>query len=124
MTQTPAARDRWQAIGRGLLGQCPACGHGRLFGKFLKPVAHCTACGEDFSAQRADDFPPYIVIMITGHILAPFAVAIEMAYHPPLWAFVGGGSVLVIVLAMFMIQPVKGGVIGLQWAGRMGGFAA
>jgi len=124
MSHDQAPRDRWQAIGRGLMGQCPSCGHGRLFGKFLKPVAQCGACGEDLTAQRADDFPPYIVIMIIGHVLAPLAVMIEMAWHPPLWAFAGGGSLLVIVMALVMLQPVKGGVIGLQWAGRMGGFNA
>ena len=119
-----APRDRWQAIGRGLQCRCPACGTGRLFGKFLKPVAQCASCGEDFTAQRADDFPPYLVILILGHVLAPIAVGVEMAYHPPMWAFALTASLIVVVLALLMLQPVKGGVIALQWAGRMGDFAA
>ena len=32
-------------------------------------------------------------------------------------------SLIVVVLALLMLQPVKGGVIALQWAGRMGDFA-
>jgi uncharacterized protein (DUF983 family) len=122
--ETLAPRDRWQAISRGLQCRCPACGQGRLFGKFLKPVAQCANCGEDFTAQRADDFPPYLVILILGHVLAPIAVAVEINYHPPMWAFALSASLIVIALALLMLQPVKGGVIALQWAGRMGDFAA
>ena len=67
------ARAWKQAMGRGLHGQCPACGQGKLFRAFLKPVDACAACGEDYTHQRADDFPPYIVILLLGHILAPIA---------------------------------------------------
>ena len=32
------------AIGRGLLGRCPACGEAPAFGRFLKIVPLCPAC--------------------------------------------------------------------------------
>ncbi len=111
-----------QAIGRGLHGKCPACGQGRLFGKYLKPVANCAACGEDYTHQRADDFPPYIVIILLGHILAPIAVFVEMTYRPPMWTYMTFGSALIVLLALLLLQPVKGGVIAHQWALRMHGF--
>ena len=37
---------------RGLRSRCPACGEGRLFRSFLKPVDHCEACGEDIDERR------------------------------------------------------------------------
>jgi uncharacterized protein (DUF983 family) len=116
------ARPWRQSVGRGLHSKCPACGNGRLFGKFLKPVANCAACGEDYTHQRADDFPPYIVIILLGHILAPIAVFVELAYHPPMWIYMTFGSALIVALALLLLQPVKGGVIAHQWVLRMHGF--
>ena len=65
--------------------RCPNCGRGHLFGRFLKVADHCEACGEDFTPQRADDFPAYLVIVVVGHIVVPALLAVEMAYAPPVW---------------------------------------
>ena len=120
----PVAEERdWkQAIVRGVKGRCPACGGGRLFARFLKPFDRCGACDEDLSHQRADDFPSYIVILLLGHVLAPVMIALETSVRPPLWAYMVLGPLSAAVLALLFIQPVKGGVIGLQWARRMHGF--
>ena len=67
-----------QALWRGFTMRCPSCGTGKLFGRFLKVVDHCPACGEEFSHQRADDFPAYIVIFVVGHTIVPAALAIEV----------------------------------------------
>lgn len=75
------------------------------------------------SGHAADDFPPYIVILLLGHILAPVAIAIDSRFSPPLWMFGIYGSLVIIALALAMLQPVKGGVIAWQWALRMQGFA-
>lgn len=118
----PAERNWRQAIGRGLLGRCPHCGRGKLFRGFLKPVAACEACGEAMHHQRSDDLPPYIVITIVGHIIVGGILLAErysdwsMATHMIVW------PVLTVLLSLLLMQPVKGGVIGLQWALRMHGF--
>lgn len=116
------ARDWSLALSRGLRGRCPSCGKGRLFGAFLKPAPVCPACGEDLSHQRADDLPPYLVITIVGHVLVGGMVLAERfadwsaTTHLMVWV------PLVLILGVGLIQPVKGGVIGLQWALRMHGF--
>jgi hypothetical protein len=46
-----------KALWRGFTMRCPNCGEGKLFGRFLKVADHCAVCGEDFTPQRADDFP-------------------------------------------------------------------
>jgi uncharacterized protein (DUF983 family) len=121
---TAAPRDWKQALGRGVRGKCPACGEGRLFASFLRPVDRCAACGEDLTAQRADDFPPYIVILLLGHILVPLIWTVDHAFRPPMWAYMIFGSALVIALALLLLPRVKGAVIGYQWALRMGDFDA
>lgn len=115
-------RDWQQAVGRGWLCRCPACGKGKLFKGFLKPVAACEACGEDLSHQRADDLPPYLVITIVGHVVVGGLLLAEQYAD---WSFTAHMIIwplLTLVLAPAMMQPVKGAVIGLQWALRMHGF--
>ncbi len=44
-------------------------GSGKLFRSYVKAVDACAACGERMDHQRADDFPPYIVVTIVGHLV-------------------------------------------------------
>ena len=126
--QVPSARthieerDWRQAVGRGLRGRCPHCGKGRLFRAFLKPVDRCEACGEDLHHQRADDLPPYIVITIVGHIIVGGLLLAEKFADWPMWLHMTVWPLLTIILSFVLMQPVKGGVVGLQWAVRMHGF--
>ena len=79
----PARRDVLAGHGsRGVLPQCPACGHGKLFRKYLKVVDRCDACGEEMHHHRADDAPPYFTIFIVGHIIVGGILSLETAYAP------------------------------------------
>src|SRR6202000_2333367 len=60
-----------KAMMRGFAMKCPNCGRGHLFGRFLKVADHCEVCGESYTAQRADDFPAYLVIVVVGTIVCP-----------------------------------------------------
>jgi len=104
------------ALKRGVMCRCPACGKGRLFGRFLKPVAACDHCGRDWTIQRADDFPAYLVILLLGHLLVPIVVAANMRYALPMGAQMIGWPIVTAILALLMIQPMKGFVIALIWA--------
>jgi uncharacterized protein (DUF983 family) len=115
-------RDTWTALARGIAGRCPHCGHGKLFRAFLKVTDRCEACGEDFSHQRADDFPAYIVILIVGHILVPIALVVETEFSPSYPVQLAVWLPLALVLSLALLQPVKGAIVGLQWALRMHGF--
>ncbi|OAN57667.1 DUF983 domain-containing protein [Sphingobium sp. TCM1] len=110
------------AIGRGLRGRCPACGQGRLFAHFLKAAPTCTACGLRLDLHQADDFPAYIVILLLGHLLVPLMIEVNSAFAIPMGWQVLIWPGLAILLAVAMIQPVKGGVIAFQWSRRMAGF--
>ncbi|HRP79166.1 MAG TPA: DUF983 domain-containing protein [Aquamicrobium sp.] len=121
----PARRDRslMQAIARGFMGKCPHCGEGRLFGKFLKVADSCDVCGEEFHHHRADDLPAYLVIFIVGHIVVGGFMAIERAFTLTTWEHLAIWVPITLVMTIGLLQPVKGAVVGLQWALRMHGFS-
>ena len=119
-----APRPLRAALLRGLRCRCPACGRGKLFKSFVKPVDKCSVCKEIYIAQRADDFPPYIVILLLGHIVVPLVIAVDHAFVPPLWFYITFGSAFISGLAIALLQPVKGAVIAYQWSYRMDGFGA
>jgi uncharacterized protein (DUF983 family) len=116
------ARPVWQAIRRGLRGHCPNCDRGSLFRAFLKVADRCGACGEAFHHHRADDAPAYFVILIVGHVVVPLALVVEVAYAPPYWVHAVLWLPLTIGLAVGLLQPIKGAIVGWQWANYMHGF--
>jgi uncharacterized protein (DUF983 family) len=118
----PEKRDLWSSLKRGFCGRCPRCGEGRLFRAFLKVDNCCSVCGLDFTPHRADDLPAYLVIAIVGHIVVPVALLIETDYSPPVWLQLAIYLPLTALMSLALLQPVKGAVVGLQWALRMHGF--
>ena len=74
----------------------------------------------DFTHHRADDLPAYIVIVIVGHIVVRRAALGRDELWPTLAAL--PSLPLTVVLSLLLLQPVKGAVVGLQWALRMHGF--
>ncbi|MBW9053233.1 DUF983 domain-containing protein [Rhizobium mesosinicum] len=115
-------RSLGRSIMRGMLNRCPACGSGKLFRAFLKPVDHCAACGEAMYHQRADDLPPYLVILVLGHVVVGGFMLTDMAFVLPVWVHLAIWAPVTIITALVSIQPIKGAVIGLQWALKMHGF--
>ena len=115
-------RDVWTAMKRGFRGRCPRCGEGKLFRAFLKTADNCSVCGLDFTPHRADDLPAYLVIVIVGHVMVPIFLLIETNYSPPVWLQLSIYLPLVLFASLALLQPVKGAVVGLQWALRMHGF--
>ena len=131
--ETAAARDAKQirlpagagpALWRGLRGRCPACGEGRMFRAFLKVADACPHCGEELHHHRADDFPAYLVIIITGHILVPIVLAVETHIAPAIWVSMTLWPAVALVMTLGLLQPVKGAVVAVQWYGGMHGFEA
>ena len=109
---------------RGFACRCPACGKGKMFRRFLKVVDHCPNCGEDLSHHRADDMPAYLVAFIVGHVVISGVAWAEHAYqltslqHMLIWL------PLSVVLALGLLQPIKGAIVAFQWFKGLHGFAA
>ena len=116
------ARPLWTAMKRGFLGKCPNCGEGSLFDSYVKTVDKCEHCGEAIYHHRADDLPAYLVVVIVGHIVVGAFLGVETALDLPLGGHLAIWIPLTIALAIVLLRPVKGAVVGLQWALYMHGF--
>ncbi len=119
----PARTGLIRAMGRGFLGRCPHCGEGRIFGRFLKVRPACEACGLELHHHRADDLPPYLVIFIVAHLVGYLILELEMGYDVPLWFQLSFWPLVTLGLALGLLQPVTGAVVGLQYALGLHGFA-
>jgi uncharacterized protein (DUF983 family) len=115
-------RNLGQAMWRGVLCRCPNCGKGQLFRAYLKVNDTCPECGEELFHHRADDLPPYLSIMIVGHILVGLMLEMEMAFHVSPVTYLYTMIPLAVILPLTMLPSIKGAVVGLQWANRMHGF--
>jgi uncharacterized protein (DUF983 family) len=111
-----------RALQRGFMMRCPQCGRGHLFARFLKVRDRCEVCGEDFTPQRADDFPAYIVIVIIGHIVVAGLLEMDAAFSPPAWLEFLIWLPATLFGALALLQPVKGAIVALQWQTGMHGF--
>lgn len=120
LARTP--RNVSQAMWHGLRGKCPNCGTGNLFRKYLKVADTCGHCGEALHHQRADDAPPYLTIFVVGHIMVPLVIYVELAMQPAFWVHAALWLPLTIALSLIVLSPMKGAVVGLQWALYMHGF--
>jgi uncharacterized protein (DUF983 family) len=124
-TMSPGERNTGDAMWKGFRCRCPKCGDGKLFRAYLKPVDVCARCDEKLDGHRSDDLPPYVTIMIVGHLLVPIILANEMSANPwPLWFHFAFWLPLTLILTLALMQPVKGAIIGMQWGMRLHGFDA
>lgn len=117
------ARPLMNAMLRGFLGLCPHCGEGKLFASFVKTVDRCEHCGEEMHHHRADDLPAYLVVVIVGHIVVGAFMSVEATSTLSTWQHLAIWIPLTIGSALALLRPIKGAVVGLQWALYMHGFS-
>ena len=106
----------WTGIRRGLERRCPNCGQGPLFRGYLKVRSPCEVCGSDNCIYPSDDFPPYLAILVVGHIVVPLFVWVERAYEPSMLVQAAIWVPLTIILCLVLLPYMKGATIGLCWA--------
>ena len=120
----PASFD--VVLGFWLLNYCPSSveiyGMWTNIARYLKPVERCACCGQDWTLHQADDFPAYIAIFISGHLLAPVLIAAGSRELLPMGWLALIAVVGALLLTIVMLQPAKGAVIALQYHWRMHGF--
>src|ERR1700681_1424791 len=115
-------RNVWSAMKRGFRGRCPRCGEGKLFRAFLKVDDHCSAFGGGFSPHHAPELPAPLRRVSVRRVVGPTILWIETDYAPPVPLQLAIYLPLTLVLSLLLLQPVKGAVVGVQWALRMHGF--
>jgi len=112
----PSDRSVLQAVLRGLRGRCPACGEGRVLRGYLTATPACSACGEGYAHLSADDMPPWLTIMVVGHIVVPLLLLVEQAWHPAMWLQMAIWPAATVALLLLLLPRSKGAVLGLLWA--------
>lgn len=117
-----AGRSWTSAFARGARKKCPRCGDGALFAAYTKTAERCAACGLDFSGHRADDAPPYVAMMIVGHVTIPLVLVTKQLFDPPMLAQFALWLPLILALTIWILPRTKGALIGVQWANHMHGF--
>jgi uncharacterized protein (DUF983 family) len=115
-------RPLWRSVARGFMGRCPHCGEGRLFSSYIKVVDRCEHCGEEMHHHRADDLPAYLVVFIVGHIVVGAFMGVEAMVDLSTWEHLAIWVPITIASSLALLRPVKGAVVGLQWAFYMHGF--
>ncbi len=114
-----------RSIGRrsnGAVGQVPSMRRGQDLRQVPQGQSDLRHCGLELSHHRADDMPPYIVIMIVGHIVVGLNLAFEQGAEWPIWLHYAIWPALTVISALVLLQPVKGALVGYQWALKMHGF--
>ncbi|PCI47590.1 MAG: hypothetical protein COB49_07015 [Alphaproteobacteria bacterium] len=110
-----------RSIKAGFKRKCPSCEQGKIFDGYLKLKEKCPHCTAPIGEIRADDFPPYLTILIVGHIVVPLLVFVEVSYHPStlfqmiLWPAVA------LTLSLSLLPVLKGAVVGFMWSLGMKG---
>ncbi|WP_410705965.1 DUF983 domain-containing protein [Brevundimonas diminuta] len=104
----------WPAVRAGLMGRCPACGRGPLFEGFLKRRASCEACGFDLGAVETGDGAATFIMQIAGFLVGFSALAVEIAFSPPIWLHLIVWLPLTAGLALALMRPGKGLMTALQ----------
>jgi uncharacterized protein (DUF983 family) len=122
--ESTPGRNVFEAMRRGFGGHCPACGRGRLFGRYLKVEHACTTCGTELHHHRADDAPPYFTMLIVGHLIVGGVLSLERFVGPPYWVHLALWLPLTLVLSLWLLPMVKGALVGLQWGLGMHGFGS
>lgn len=110
------------AMWNGFRGKCPKCGEGKLFSSFLKVVPACAHCGEEMHHHRADDLPAYLVVVIVGHVMVGAVMGFMEVTSLSTWQILAIWAPLTFLVAVGLLRPIKGAVVGLQWAFYMHGF--
>ena len=117
-----AERALRPALLRGWRRRCPNCGEGALFDGYLRVHDHCDACGQAFHHHRADDGPAYLTILLVGHLMAPLLHVAFVALRPDPLTLALSFTLGCVVLWLYLLPRLKGGMIAFQWARRLHGF--
>lgn len=112
------------AMLRGFMCKCPSCGKAGLFDGLVSVKKQCEACDEDLSHEMADDFPAYLNVLIVGHVLIGFAMGMMKYNFFDIWTTTFLTIIVCAVVSLGLMRPLKGLVVGSQWALGMHGFEA
>lgn len=111
-----AERSLRSGILRGAARRCPNCGKTALFRGYGTVVETCPSCGQEHGLYRSDDAPAYATIFVVGHLVVPLMLMVYMRTNWETWVHISLWLPITLILTLLLLPPIKGGIIGLQWA--------
>jgi len=117
-TECPRAPTRAFSFGglwRGIKRRCPQCGDGAVMSGYIKPLAECPSCGEDFRHISADDGPAWLTLLLVGHAVVPLMLVFGRYEVVPLWLAITVLSFVTLLGVYFVLPRAKGAFIALIW---------
>ncbi len=111
------------ALLRGLRLRCPHCGGGKLLRGYISQRATCSACNEELGSIRADDAPPWLTILLTGHLVVP--LLFELMKHDVFStkAMIAVSLAFSLLCAAVILPRAKGVFIAALWLIRRNKYA-
>lgn len=122
MATTLIDRPLKSALLRGYRRRCPNCGKGRIFDGYLKVNDSCSECGQDLHHHRADDGPPWLTMLVVGHLMAPLLHIVFVRFRPEPIVLFTIFAIGCVSLSLYLLPRLKGLLIAFQWSRRMYGF--
>jgi uncharacterized protein (DUF983 family) len=118
MAEDDRRRPAISAVGTGLSGRCPCCGEGQMFSGFLNLAPRCEVCGLDFGFADSGDGPAVFVTLIAGFLVLGIALAVDVAYEPPLWVYLVFFLPLTLLVCLGLLRPLKGLLVASQYKNK------
>ena len=103
-----------------LLGRCPRCGQGHLFGSYLDIAPRCTVCDLGFSMFDVGDGATVFVILLAGILICGGALLVEVKYSPPYWIHLVIWLPLILIVVLGGLRLVKSTLMVLQYRHKAG----
>ncbi|MEM6276132.1 MAG: DUF983 domain-containing protein [Pseudomonadota bacterium] len=122
MTTETSDRPLKPAVLRGFSRRCPNCGKGQLFDGYLTVRKTCSECGQELHHHRADDGPPWLTMLVVGHLMAPLLHIVFVRYRPEPIVLFAIFAIGCVGLSLLLLPRLKGLIVGFQWSRRMYGF--
>lgn len=101
-------------LSRGFARKCPRCGESKLFAGYLTLADRCSHCELPLGEIRADDFPPYLTMVVVGHIVVPGALLMEKHLDPTIMTQLAIWLPATLILSLWFLPRLKGAIVGLM----------
>ena len=63
---------------------------------------------------RADDVPPYLTILLAGHLIVPSMLVCEGLFNPRIWVETAIWVPATFIATVVLLRPVKGFTVALM----------
>lgn len=108
-----------KSVVAGLMGRCPECREGQLFGRFME-VRPCDRCGLDLRASNLGDGLSTVLFLLIGGLGCFGIIWGEVAWNAPIWLLIAVWLPLIGILCVVTQQPFKGLMIALLHRNQAG----